>query len=430
MSYRQLLETGIPVRPDHESCGDKLLREVELISRGFGGFAEAAKESVAPSNIVETAGKVAVGVALGAGLAWLSRGRSLSRTVAGIIGGAATVSFARDILLNGQLIGSALEDNWRDDRNWNRNVRIMEKSVGQFGFDTALMTASGFAGGACFAGLRGRLAVSSIEISPKLSEPIHAAAETRLARNTPEQAPYYRPAEGYHVLPTLRHGHTGVAIEMYGPETAAARVVENFGKGIVQVESVTPGRMQEIFHGSGFYVDRQGTIATAFHVVENAGGIGAKCRVFVEGKPYTATIRRIDAANDLALLRTEVPTPSHVEPARLAKGAPAENAGVLAFGYPSSSTMHVSEGAIEAARCVFKDRKSFGAWENPDALFHSVQIRTMNGSSGGPLFNAATGEVVGVITLGSGRVSYARPSDKLLSLMKKPDGTVLRHLLG
>ncbi len=129
----------------HESWIEKAQREAALIGEGFAGAKTAAKSAFV-DHPVETSAKAAVGIGLGIGFAYLSRGRGLLPITAKTIGTASCIAFANDVAAHGREVAAALQDNWKTSQNWDKNVETMQEHLGQFAFDTAIMSLAGAAG--------------------------------------------------------------------------------------------------------------------------------------------------------------------------------------------------------------------------------------------------------------------------------------------
>ncbi len=135
--------------------------------------------------------------------------------------------------------------------------------------------------------------------------------------------------------------------------------------------------------GSGFFVDSNGTVVTAAHVVENAQ------RVFVvtyEKTFYPAVVVKRDVQKDLAVLRLEGAFPATTalplgDSDKLQVGE-----GVLAVGNPFGFTFTVTSGIVSAL-----DRQMS---QNGVGLIQT-DAPLNPGNSGGPILNL-DGEVVGV----------------------------------
>jgi putative serine protease PepD len=159
-----------------------------------------------------------------------------------------------------------------------------------------------------------------------------------------------------------------------------------------QVAGAVVGVQTNRGEGSGFIADDQGHVITNNHVVAGAS------RVTIErpdGSRVAARVVATDPANDLAVLRAEIPAGGPAV-ARLGNSdtvTPGEP--VVAIGSPFGFEQTVTAGIVSAV-----DRE-FGGSRTRSAIRGLIQTDTAinPGNSGGPLFNAA-GEVIGVNTLG------------------------------
>lgn len=136
--------------------------------------------------------------------------------------------------------------------------------------------------------------------------------------------------------------------------------------------------------GSGFIVDADGIIATAYHVVEDARNIEI---VFADLTSATATILGQSLGSDLALVSVER---THLSPAILASsGVVSVGDTVLKLGYGSGSDKEatLSSGVVSALSRL----------ERFDTAIIQTDTALNPGDSGGPLFSIH-GEVVGIVS--------------------------------
>ena len=135
--------------------------------------------------------------------------------------------------------------------------------------------------------------------------------------------------------------------------------------------------------GSGFLVSRDGGIVTNHHVVDGC----AKVTVGRAGTSHDATVRAVDADDDLALLKAppgtgEAATFSESPRARLGEA-------VTVAGYPLhgllSREFNVTSGNVSAL-----------AGPGDDAKRLQITAPVQQGNSGGPLLDGA-GNVIGVV---------------------------------
>jgi S1-C subfamily serine protease len=138
--------------------------------------------------------------------------------------------------------------------------------------------------------------------------------------------------------------------------------------------------------GTGVIVNADGTILTAFHVVDGARAIKVN---YTDGTSSTAVVATSDAKQDIATL-TPAGLPGTVVPAVLG-GAAQVGDDVVAIGNPLGLTASTTSGVVSGLdRVLARDKEGdisgliqFDAAVNP-------------GSSGGPLLNNR-GQVVGIV---------------------------------
>jgi S1-C subfamily serine protease len=139
--------------------------------------------------------------------------------------------------------------------------------------------------------------------------------------------------------------------------------------------------------GAGVIVKTDGTILTAFHVVDGAEAINVS---YTDGTSSTATVAEAQPENDIATLTPATP-PQTIVPAVLGGGVQV-GSPIFVVGHPLGLADSLSAGVVSAL-----DRSvSVGEGKT---LQHLIQVdAAVNpGNSGGPLLNKA-GQVVGIIT--------------------------------
>lgn len=137
--------------------------------------------------------------------------------------------------------------------------------------------------------------------------------------------------------------------------------------------------------GSGFFVTPDGYFVTNYHVIAGAETIAL---VDVNSKWHTATVVRVDKANDIAVLKADgkfkaIP----VVTSRTAKrGQP-----VITVGYPHADIQglepKVTGGIINSLTGL-----------NNDARMFQISVPLQSGNSGGPLVTM-DGNVIGVVAM-------------------------------
>jgi S1-C subfamily serine protease len=139
--------------------------------------------------------------------------------------------------------------------------------------------------------------------------------------------------------------------------------------------------------GSGIVIDRNGTILTNYHVVENA----VKVQVSLEkGQNVDAQVVGKDPSNDLAVLR--IPTDGlKLRPLTLGDSSKVQVGDpVLAIGNPFDLERTLTTGVISALQRQITAPNGFTI---DNVLQTDAPINP--GNSGGPLLNAA-GQVIGI----------------------------------
>ena len=138
--------------------------------------------------------------------------------------------------------------------------------------------------------------------------------------------------------------------------------------------------------GSGFLIDSNGSIVTAYHVVEHADEVHVRTH---DGHEFLATTILTDPQSDVAILR--IPASDGLKPLRFGNSDKLDvGEWVLAMGDPYNT------GAIVAAGIISTKGKGPSVLEHSDFLETTAVINL--GNSGGPLLNL-DGEVVGINTL-------------------------------
>ena len=139
--------------------------------------------------------------------------------------------------------------------------------------------------------------------------------------------------------------------------------------------------------GSGFVINKDGTILTNYHVVENEVKVTVS---FEHGKTVEAKVIGKDPSNDLAVLR--IPTEGlTLHPLVLGDSSKAQVGDpVLAIGNPFGLDRTLTTGVVSALQREITAPNGFtiGNVLQTDAPINP-------GNSGGPLLNAA-GEVIGI----------------------------------
>lgn len=161
----------------------------------------------------------------------------------------------------------------------------------------------------------------------------------------------------------------------------------------VRIESrcAAPAAPQTLGIGTGFFVDSEGTLLTAYHVVDNTGPAPCRTNLFgvtPDGAEFPLALVGFDAYFDLAVMQAVTDGPVPFIP--LARRQPDVGTGIVAIGNSRGDFLEARSGRItrlgvQAGRADFAD----GTIELTAAL--------APGDSGGPVLNAR-GEAVGVVS--------------------------------
>ncbi len=177
--------------------------------------------------------------------------------------------------------------------------------------------------------------------------------------------------------------------------------------------------------GSGFVIDRDGTILTNYHVVDGAQKIVVKLS---DGRSFDAKVLGKDQKTDIAIIKInagqELPAAPLGDSDRLEVGE-----WVMAIGNPFGLDHTVTSGIVSAKG------RHIGAGPYEDFIQTDASINP--GNSGGPLINLR-GEVVGINTAifsqsgGNIGIGFAIPTNLVKELLPnlKDNGKVVRGYLG
>jgi S1-C subfamily serine protease len=136
--------------------------------------------------------------------------------------------------------------------------------------------------------------------------------------------------------------------------------------------------------GTGFLISADGLVVTNHHVIDGASTIEVhQGRVI-----YLASVVARDAANDLAVLKTEMKgTPLAIASARDSM----RGDEVMTLGYPlpdiEGENQRATFGRVNATTGIMDD-----------ARYLQIDVPVQPGNSGGPLLNKR-GQVIGIVTL-------------------------------
>ena len=177
--------------------------------------------------------------------------------------------------------------------------------------------------------------------------------------------------------------------------------------------------------GSGFIIDRDGTIVTNYHVVDGAQKITV---TLSDGRSFDGKVLGKDQKTDVAVIKIsaphDLPTAPLGDSDRLEVGE-----WVMAIGNPFGLDHTVTSGIVSAKG------RHIGAGPYDDFIQTDASINP--GNSGGPLINLR-GEVVGINTAifsgtgGNIGIGFAIPTNLVKELLPqlKDKGKVVRGFVG
>lgn len=226
-------------------------------------------------------------------------------------------------------------------------------------------------------------------------------------------------------LPTLRiNDERTNTCDYYSLNSDAVKVYQKNREAVVRINTTDPraDARAGATAGTGFIVDKEGFIATGYHVVRDATSLRVK---MADGKVYDAKIVEVDPQRDQALLAIKKQTPFDefptVELAENSKDVTSA-ARMLALGFPQNQDkMHISELNVRTRVPLSRVPITGGAMTGEDTSREVVRMvgNVMHGNSGGALFDRHTGKVVGTIVLSNGFDTYANRIEDLHPLLVK-----------
>ena len=217
-------------------------------------------------------------------------------------------------------------------------------------------------------------------------------------------------------------------------------IYQDEGRGVVFISASGVSGDQSLFGapqqgtatGSGFVVDKEGTILTNAHVVEGAESVTVS---FEEGgEEIDAEVKGVDPSTDLAALKVDPSDVEALDPIPLGDSSEAEVGDpVVAIGNPFGYSRTVTTGIVSALQ---REIEAPNGFQIPNVIQTDASINP--GNSGGPLLDGQ-GRVIGInsqIATGGGQgsvgIGFAVPvntAKQLLPQLKK-GGEIERAYLG
>jgi S1-C subfamily serine protease len=210
---------------------------------------------------------------------------------------------------------------------------------------------------------------------------------------------------------------------------------KNYYPGLMQNNSITwikkyPTEVHESTSnewsasGSGFFIDKNGYIATNYHVIEDASEIEVDFIQNNEKKSFKAKVISSDKQNDLAIIKIDDAKfkPYLKLPYSIKTIIKDVGSNVFTLGYPMALTLMGEE-------VKFTDGKiSSKTGFQGDITTYQISVPVQPGNSGGPLFDY-DGNIIGVVNakiMAADNVSYAIKLTYLKNLIDViPDKLIL-----
>jgi serine protease Do len=185
----------------------------------------------------------------------------------------------------------------------------------------------------------------------------------------------------------------------------ASSLFERGKQAVYQIRVIDIGSGDKYSIGSGFQISADGLIGTNFHVVSAYVHEPAKYRLEYirhDGEVHPVTLLLTDVVHDLALLKTDYPSPTYLELAgdELGKGD-----RIYSMGNPLDLGMSIIEGTYNGLVENSRYRK----------ILFSGSLNA--GMSGGPALDSA-GKVMGInVSKGEEQMSFLVPVVHLRALL-------------
>ena len=201
------------------------------------------------------------------------------------------------------------------------------------------------------------------------------------------------------------------------------------------------------FRGTGFVIGDGTLVATNFHVLAAGADADSGPRTVVMVGRSESSLRRAkvvatDRFRDLALLQIEGPPLPALALAEA--GSAREGQAVVLMGYPIGGVLgfalvthrgivsSITSAALPANSASQLDPRAINQLRSGTFEMLQLDATAYPGSSGGPLFDAATGRVIGVVSMGLLKgaresaltnptgITYAVPVQFVHELLRQP----------
>ena len=189
------------------------------------------------------------------------------------------------------------------------------------------------------------------------------------------------------------------------PKDEAEQLFESHSQSIYQIRVIELATGNKAAIGSGFLVDKQGYIATNFHVVSNFVHQPSRYRLeyaTVDGNTGDLALIDIDIVHDIAITKGTI---TETKPLPLGHSKLSTGTRIFSLGNPHDLGLSVVEGTYNG----LLEKSLF------DKIFFSGSLNP--GMSGGPTLNHA-GQVIGInVSTAGNQVSFLVPVNFLKDLL-------------
>ena len=203
--------------------------------------------------------------------------------------------------------------------------------------------------------------------------------------------------------------YTSTSYALQKPETKdeAEQLFASHKRSIFQIRVIELATGNKAAIGSGFLIDRQGHIATNFHVVSSYVHQPKRYRLeyaSVDGDTGQLQLIDIDVVHDLAITRGDI---TNITPLALGHSKLSKGTRIFSLGNPHDLGLSVVEGTYNG----LLEKALF------DKIFFSGSLNP--GMSGGPTLNHA-GQVIGInVSTAGNQLSFLVPVNFLKALLKE-----------
>jgi S1-C subfamily serine protease len=226
------------------------------------------------------------------------------------------------------------------------------------------------------------------------------------------------------IAPTL---YSGVAANrkdqtQYKPGDKAYQIYDQAKDSVVRIQLHTRdslGREVGTELGSGFFISKEGKLATAYHVVSS--GNKDITVDLADGRTLKAHVLDVKPLSDIAVLQVDGRPGEQFKPLELAETSRGLQSGTPVFvvGHPRGwPETFVSEGTI-SGRQRMQDTDLEQDPSNPNRMMVATRLHIEKGNSGSPMLDA-NGKVIGVVSFGDEAYrGYADSVEDLNSMLGK-----------